>query len=86
MAKVGLFQFSDHEATTELAVTIYDGDMRELWRGRIDGHGTSSGGEEALAYVPVVGNLSYDKALKVAMTQSVLAALREVISKVNETF
>jgi hypothetical protein len=83
---VGLFQWSAHEASIHLDVVIRDGTLENLWKGRIQGDSKASGASESLAYVPLVGNLSYDRALRAAMTQAVLDGISQAVSRLESTF
>ena len=72
--KMGLFQWSEHEAVVRLKTLVLDAQGRQMWAGEVSGQGKSSGATQGIAYVPGVGNMAFDQALGVAMTSAVLDA------------
>jgi hypothetical protein len=76
---MGLFQWSEHEISIVLNTTLYKGFELEHEKQQISGSSKSAGNKEVIAYLPIVGNLSFDKALSNAMTAAVVdSAIKSV--------
>ena len=75
----GIFQWSEHEAELTIGAQYFASNDVSPRSFKITSKSSDSGADEVLAYIPVIGNLAYDRALGVAMTTSILETAKSAL-------